>query len=87
MGLTWRKERGWNTSQRTENTIGTRGGEINYNDDDYDDDDDDDYDDDDLMMTMMMIMMMMILMMTMMIIMCFLHHKGPKTGSAPGGGR
>ena len=39
--------------------------------------------------TMVIVMMIMIIMkmtmMTMMIIMCFLHHKGPQTGLAPGG--
>ena len=44
-----RKGSGWSYSQRTLNTIGTRGGKKNYDNCDYDDDDDDDddYDDDD----------------------------------------
>ena len=44
-----RKGSGWSYSQRTFNTIGTRGGKKNYDNGDYDDDyyDDDDYDDDD----------------------------------------
>ena len=42
-----RKGSGWSYSQRTLNTIGTRGGKKNYDNGDYDDDDDDDYDDDD----------------------------------------
>ena len=38
----------FSSSQRTSNTIGTRGGPINYDgDDDNDDDDDDDNNDDD----------------------------------------
>ena len=36
-------------------------------------------------MTMILMMTMVILMMTMVIAMCFLHPKGPLTGSAPGG--
>ena len=45
-----RKESGWSYSQRTFNTIGTRGGKKNYDNGDYDEkddnnDDDDDYDD------------------------------------------
>ena len=42
----WRKESGWSSFQRTSNTIGTRGGQNNYDNDYYDDDDDDDDDDD-----------------------------------------
>ena len=41
-----RKGSGWSYSQRTLNTIGTRGGKKNYDNGDYHDDDDD-YDDDD----------------------------------------
>ena len=47
---TWpalRNESGWSSSQRTSNTIGTRGGKKNYDNGDYYDDDDDDDDDDD----------------------------------------
>ena len=45
----WRKESCWSSSQRTSNTIGTKGGQKNYDNDAYDDDnyDDDDDDDDD----------------------------------------
>ena len=42
-----RKGSGWSYSQRTFNTIGTRGGKKNYDNGDYDDDDDDDDDYDD----------------------------------------
>ena len=38
-----------------------------------------------IIMMMMMMMMMMIMMMTIMIEICFLHPKGPQTGTAPGG--
>ena len=70
-----RKGSGWSSSQRTLNTIGTRGKKKNYDNGDYDDDDDDDdddydnddYDDDNNDYNV------------------FFHPKGPQTGLAPGG--
>ena len=47
MGPALIKGSGRSSSQRTLNTIGTRGGKKNYDNGDYDDDDDDDYDNDD----------------------------------------
>ena len=66
------KGSGRSSSQRTLNTIGTRGGQKNYDNDDYDDDgydddDYDDYDDDDDDYNV------------------FLHPKGAQTWLTPGG--
>ena len=67
----WRKESGWSSSQRTSNTIATRGGQKKLWQW--------------WLLTMMMMMMMNIMMMTtimmMMNKMCFLYPKGPQAWS------